>query len=140
MQFWSVLAEQLWSARTPFLVVAYVLTRALVNDTYRIERYHLRAAATLLLGHVIALAIGAGQQSFGYDTQIADVTSFAFLALAVVSIGVTAVFRALLPRVGFMLPRIMLDLLTAIGVIVVFIAVGRRAGFSVAGLITTSAV
>jgi small-conductance mechanosensitive channel len=140
VQFWSLLAEQLWSARTPFLVVAFLLTRALVNGSARVERYHLRAAATLLFGHVIALAIGAAQAGFGYETQIAETASFAFAALAGMSIGLTAVFRALLPRIGFMLPRILLDLLTGLGVLVVFIAVGRRAGFSVAGLITTSAV
>jgi len=139
VQFWSVLAEELWTSRTPFLVTAFFLTRVLVNGT-RIERYHLRAAATLIFGHIVALAIGAGQAAFGYESQIAETTSFAFESLAGLSIGVTAVFRALLPRVGFMLPRILLDLLTAFGVIVVFIAVGRRAGFSVAGLITTSAV
>jgi small-conductance mechanosensitive channel/CRP-like cAMP-binding protein len=140
VQFWSVLAEQLWAARTPFLLLAYMVTRVLVSGAPRVDRYHLRGAATLIFGHVVALAISSGLQSFGYDTQIADTVSFAFAALAGMSIAVTAVFRALLPRVGFMLPRIMLDLLTAIGVIVVFIAVGRRAGFSVAGLITTSAV
>jgi small-conductance mechanosensitive channel len=140
VQFWSVLAEQLWEARTPFLMLAYLLTRGLVNKAPTVERYHLRAAATLLICHVVALAIGAVQEAFGYEARIAEITSFAFQALAIVSIGMTALFRALLPRIGFMLPRIMLDLLTAIGVIVVFIAVGRRAGFSVAGLITTSAV
>ena len=44
MQFWTVLAEELWMARTPFLVIAYLLTRALVNGSARVERYHLRAA------------------------------------------------------------------------------------------------
>lgn len=139
MEFWSLLAEQLWSSRTPFIVVAYLATRMLVKSA-QVERYHLRAAASLLVGHVIAIAIGALQQSLGYDPRLASITSFAFAALAVMSIGVTAVFHVLLPRVGFTLPRILLDLLTAVGVIVVFIAVGRRAGFSVAGLITTSAV
>jgi small-conductance mechanosensitive channel/CRP-like cAMP-binding protein len=38
------------------------------------------------------------------------------------------------------MPRILIDLITAFGVLVVFIVVGKRAGFSVAGLITTSAV
>ena len=38
------------------------------------------------------------------------------------------------------MPRILLDLLTGVAVIVAFIIVGKRAGFSVAGLITTSAV
>jgi small-conductance mechanosensitive channel/CRP-like cAMP-binding protein len=140
VQFWTLLVDRLWSARTPIIVIAYLLTRALVNGSPRIERYHLRAAVTLLVGHVIALAVAAGQVAFGYDSTIAEVASFACAALACVSIGVTALFRALLPRVGFVLPRIMLDLMTAVGIIVVFIAVGRRAGFSVAGLITTSAV
>lgn len=139
MQFWSLLAEQLWASRTPFIIAAYLATRILIKGS-QVERYHIRAAASLLVGHVIAIAIGALQQSLGYDSRLASITSFAFAALAVLSIGVTAVFRALLPRVGFMLPRIVLDLLTAVGVVVVFIAVGRRAGFSVAGLITTSAV
>jgi len=139
VQFWSVLAEQLWSSRTPFLVLAYFVARNLVKGA-PVERYRLRAAATLLVGHVIALAIASGQQAFGYDPRIASVASFAFAALAVVSIVIAALFRGLLPRVGFMPPRIMLDLMTMIGIVVVFIAVGRRAGFSVAGLITTSAV
>src|SRR4029079_3920713 len=52
----------------------------------------------------------------------------------------TAIFRAVLPRVGLRFPRIVLDLITAAGSIVIIILIGRRAGFSVAGLITTSAV
>jgi small-conductance mechanosensitive channel/CRP-like cAMP-binding protein len=132
--------EQLWSARTPILVIAFLVTRALVNGRPRFERYHLRAAATLLIGHIAALAIATAQASSGYESTIAEITSFAFASLAGMSIGVTLVFRALLPRIGFTLPRILLDLMTAFGVIVVFIAVGRRAGFSLAGLITTSAV
>lgn len=139
MEFWSLLAEQLWASRTPFLVAAYLVTRMLVRGS-QVEKYHLRAAASMLVGHIIAIAIGALQQSVGYESRLAEISSFAFAALAVLTIGVTAVFRALLPRVGFMLPRIVIDLLTAVGVVVVFIAIGRRAGFSVAGLITTSAV
>src|SRR5688500_1325220 len=130
----------MWSARTPILVIAHLVTRALISGLPRMERYHLRAAATNLFGHVVALTIATAQDAFGYESSIAEIVSFAFAALASMSIGMTLVFRALLPRVGFTLPRIVLDLLTAVGVIVVFIAVGRRAGFSVAGLITTSAV
>ena len=140
MHFWSSLVDQLWSARTPVLVIAYLVTRALISGMPRMERYHLRAAATNLFGHIVALTIATAQDTFGYESTIAEVASFAFAALAGMSIGMTLVFRALLPRVGFTLPRIVLDLMTAFGVIVVFIAVGRRAGFSVAGLITTSAV
>jgi small-conductance mechanosensitive channel len=136
-----MLAEELWSSWTPVLVLSYAVTLALVRRAPQpVERYHMRAAATLLAGHVIALAVGAGQAIAGYDAEIAGLLAIAFKAFAIVSIGVTAVFRALLPRVGVVLPRILIDLITGLGVIVAFIVIGRRAGFSVAGLITTSAV
>lgn len=141
MEFWSPLLEQLWDARTPFLVVAFLVTRALIKIAPRpVERYHLRAAATMLLGHLVALTIGVAQHAYGYEGRVAEVTSFAFAALCTLILAITAVFRAILPRVGFMLPRILIDLLTAVGIVVVFIGVGKRAGFSLAGLITTSAV
>lgn len=141
MAFWTGLAEALWDTWTPVLVIAFLVTRYLVQTAPRpIENYHLRAAGTLIVGHVLALTIGVAQNHSGYEGKIAEVTSFAFAALAVLGLGTTAVFRALLPRVGFNLPRILIDLLTAVGVIFVFIGIGRRAGFSLAGLITTSAV
>ncbi len=141
MAFWSSFAEQLWAARTPLVLVAFLVARVLVRSAPRpVEKYHLRAAGTLLIGHIVALTIGVAQHAYGYEGNVAEVTAFAFEALCVLIIGITAVFRALLPRVGFVLPRILIDLLTAIGIVLVFIGVGRRAGFSVAGLITTSAV
>jgi len=139
--FWSLLAEELWSSWTPVLILAYVATLALVRSAPRpIERYHMRAAGTFLAGHVLALGIGTGQAAAGYDADIAWICALALEALAIVSLATTAVCRALLPRVGVVLPRILIDLITALGVLVSFIVVGRRAGFSVAGLITTSAV
>jgi small-conductance mechanosensitive channel len=139
--FWSTLAEHLWSAWTPVLVLAYFLTHALVRAAPQpVERYHMRAAGTFLVGHVLAVAVVAGQTVLGYEAGIAEICEVAFKAFAAVNLGVTAVFRALLPRVGVALPRILLDLLTGLGVIVSFIVIGKRAGFSVAGLITTSAV
>jgi small-conductance mechanosensitive channel/CRP-like cAMP-binding protein len=141
VEFWSTLAEHLWYARTPFIVLAFLVTRSLARSSrVVVERYHLRAAASFLFGHVAAAAVSAGQLTADYDSKIADVTSLAFLALAILTIIMTAAFRVLLPRVGLPLPRILVDLLTGVGVIVVFIIVGRRAGFSLAGLITTSAV
>jgi small-conductance mechanosensitive channel/CRP-like cAMP-binding protein len=139
--FWSTLAEELWSAWTPVLLLSYFVTVALVRRAPQpIERYHLRAATTFVVGHLAATAIGAGATVTGYDPIVAELLALAFQAFAIVSLGTTAVFRALLPRVGVVLPRILIDLITGIGVIVSFIVVGRRAGFSVAGLITTSAV
>jgi len=139
--FWSPLLEELWSSWTPVLVLSYFATLALVQRAPRpIERYHMRASGTFVAGHVLAIGIGTGQTAAGYDATIAEICAVALEGLAVVGIATTAVLRALLPRVGVALPRIMIDLITAFGTVVVFIVVGRRAGFSVAGLITTSAV
>ncbi len=141
MAFWSLLAEELWSSWTPVLVLSYLVTLALVKRAPRpIERSHMRGAGMFVVGHVAALAIGVGQTTLGYEAGIAEITALAFKAFATVTLSVTAVFRALLPRVGVVLPRILIDLITGLGMIVAFIVVGRRAGFSVTGLITTSAV
>ena len=141
MAFWSTLAGELWSSWTPVLVLAYVATVALARRAPRpIERYHLRAAGTFVAGHVVAVGIAAGQAATGYDPNLAEICALSFKAFAIVTIGTTALFRALLPRVGVVLPRILIDLITALGTVVAVIALGRRAGFSVAGLITTSAV
>lgn len=140
MQFWYTLLEHLWSARTPFLIAGYLVTRYLAVRAPGLERYHLRAARTLIALHVLATTIAAIQVAVGYDPKIAEISAVAFAVLAALSLSITAALRLLLPRVGIALPRIMIDLITGVGVIVAFIIVGRRAGFSVAGLITTSAV
>src|SRR5688572_27934569 len=103
----------------------------------RLENVHARVGGTLVVGHLIAITIGAAQEAQGYDGTIAAVVGLAFELLAYLGLGVTLVFRVLLPRVGLELPRILIDLFTMVGVLVVFIAVGNRGGFSVAGLITT---
>ncbi|MDB4961879.1 MAG: hypothetical protein JWP01_1878 [Myxococcales bacterium] len=140
MGFPSALVEQLWAARTLFVVLAYLVTVALVRRETRVEHYHLRAASTLIVGHLIAVVVAAAQTTYDYDPHVAELIALAFELLAIVSLGMTAVFRVGLPRLGFTLPRIMIDLLTGVAVLVVFIIVGKRAGFAVAGLITTSAV
>ncbi|MBA3453225.1 MAG: mechanosensitive ion channel [Deltaproteobacteria bacterium] len=138
--FPSALLEQLWDARTPFVLLAYFVVAALARRARPLERYHLRAAGTLVVLHLIACVVAAGQVANGYEPRIAELVALAFELLAIVSLGTTIVFRILLPRVGFTLPRILIDIVTAVAVLVVFIIVGKRAGFSVAGLITTSAV
>ena len=75
--------------------------RALVNGRPgTVERYHLRAAATLLCGHVAALAVGAAQSTYGYEDRIADVTSFAFLSLAIMLGMPENRLRVITPEVG----------------------------------------
>ncbi|MBA3465292.1 MAG: mechanosensitive ion channel family protein [Deltaproteobacteria bacterium] len=140
MSFWRTLVSDAWSSYTPIVVIAFVIVRVVTSRAKGVERYHMRAATTLLFGHVVALVVAAGQETSGYDSSFADTVAFAFELLLVVNLSITAAFRVLLPRVGFVLPRILVDLITAFGVVIVFVAVGKKAGFSVAGLITTSAV
>jgi small-conductance mechanosensitive channel/CRP-like cAMP-binding protein len=136
----GAMGEVFWAARTPFVVVFFFVVRALVRNAKNVERYHTRAAGTLIGLHLVAITVAAMQSALDYESNIAETVALAFSLLAVVSLGVTLVLRVLLPRVGIALPRIMVDLVTAVCTIVVFIIVGKRAGFSVAGLITTSAV
>jgi small-conductance mechanosensitive channel/CRP-like cAMP-binding protein len=140
VSFWTALAEHAWASHTPFVLIAFFGVRALAARVPTLERYHLRAVGTLLVGHIVALTIGAGQYAYGYESNAAETASFAFEGLSIATLVITGLFRVLLPLAGFRLSRILIDLFTAVGVIVVFIAVGKRAGFSVAGLITTSAV
>jgi len=140
MGFWRSLASMAWDSYTPIVIVAFFVVRLVVRRTKGVERYHMRAATTLLVGQLISLVVAAGQDAGDYDPSIAETCAFAFELLLIVNLGITAAFRVLLPRVGFVLPRILVDLVTAVGVVVVFVAVGKKAGFSVAGLITTSAV
>ncbi|MCX5748578.1 MAG: mechanosensitive ion channel family protein [Proteobacteria bacterium] len=141
MGFWHSLVAHLWAARTPFVFLAFILARFILRYAPDVvPRQHLRAAAILIFGHLVTVIIQAVQIASGYDGEILGLTALAFQLLAYVSLGVTVIFRAILPRAGFVLPRILIDLFTGAGVLVCFIVVGNRAGFSIAGLITTSAV
>lgn len=138
MSFWTTLAENLWF--TPVVLIVYAVTSVTVGRAPAVERYHMKGARVLVLGHLVSAGIAVIQAFQGYDPTIADLVGFAFALLAIVSCGITIAFRVMLPRVGVTLPRILIDLLTFLGVLFALIVVGQRAGFSIAGLITTSAV
>jgi len=138
VSIWASLAENLWF--TPVVLVAYFVTSVLVGRAPTVERYHMKGAKVLVFGHLVAAGIAVIQAVQGYDPTVADLIGFSFALLALVSCGITIGFRVMLPRIGVVLPRILIDLLTFLGVLFAFIVVGQRAGFSIAGLITTSAV
>jgi small-conductance mechanosensitive channel/CRP-like cAMP-binding protein len=140
VSFWSAFWDHIWESNTLIVVVAFFSVRALAARVPKLERYHLRAVGTFLVGHLVTGVIASSQVAYGYESAIAEVASFAFELLCIATLGITGIFRVLLPLAGLRLSRILIDLVTAVGVIVVFIAVGKRAGFSVAGIITTSAV
>lgn len=136
----AAVATYVWHAWTLVLVATFVVMRAIGRNAPAVERTNLRTAGSLVVIHLVATGIGAALVASGYDAHVADLIGFAFLLLAFVSITTTIVLRVALPRVGLLLPRILIDLVTGALVLVAFIMVGKRAGFSVAGLITTSAV
>jgi small-conductance mechanosensitive channel/CRP-like cAMP-binding protein len=96
--------------------------------------------ATMTLLHILALGIAAGVTLADQEPEPWEIAALAFALLAAVGMASLVLFRVLLPRLGLPVPRILTDLIAAAGFIVVLIVVGRHAGFSVAGLITTSAV
>ena len=138
--FWETLRDQALLAWTPYVVVGYVVTAYLARDLPPAELGWLRLGRMFLVLHVIMQLVVAGTAAAAYDTTPAAVVALAFQLLCVVALGTVLVSRIALPRLGLRPPRILVDILTAVAVLVAMIAVGKRAGLSVAGLITTSAV
>ncbi|HEY4058670.1 MAG TPA: mechanosensitive ion channel family protein, partial [Kofleriaceae bacterium] len=136
----GALGRELWSSHTPFVVIAFFAIKALIRRSPRVDNDRARVAGPLAALNVIAAVTAGLQAGTGYESNIAETCALAFELLAFVSLGTALILRIVLPRVGVELPRILIDLITGACVIVVMIIVGKRAGFSVAGLITTSAV
>ena len=78
MGFATALVEQLWDSRTAFVVLAYVVVAWLIRREKAVERYHLRAAKTLVAGHLISVVVAAGQNANNYDPAIAETVGLAF--------------------------------------------------------------
>jgi small-conductance mechanosensitive channel/CRP-like cAMP-binding protein len=127
-----------WAARSPFLLVAYLLVRYL--ERAQPESARLSHAGVLLVGHLLSMVVAAGLNAAGYVTELAEIAALGFELLCIVALATKLCFRIVLPRLGIAIPRILADIVTAIAVAVALIVIGKRAGFSVAGLITTSAV
>jgi len=140
VDFFRTLGRAAWDDGTPWLLLGLVVTAALIRALSPGDRPRVRATTTMTVLHVMAIVVAAAVSESGRDPEPWEIAALAFALLAAVSIGSLVMFRVALPRVGLPVPRILTDLFAAAGFIVVLIIVGRRAGFSVAGLITTSAV
>jgi small-conductance mechanosensitive channel/CRP-like cAMP-binding protein len=98
-----------------------------------------RMLAGITVVHIAAVALAIWQGSHAPERTLG------FVALALSSSGiaiaiVASVFRLLLPRFGIHPPRILVDIIMAVAIAVMLVYTSKRAGFSVTGLITTSAV
>jgi len=131
---WALEGHTLW------LLGGLLLTLALVARVPAGRRPGLRLLVALVLGHVVALAIAAAERRAGYSSEPYLVAALALELFGTIAVGSMLLFRIALPRLGWTMPRILIDLVAAVAVMVALIVIGKRLGFSVTGLITTSAV
>ncbi len=103
-------------------------------------RGRLRMPTFLLAAYLLTTVVEAAVVASDGDPRTADILGLAFELLALIGVTQVVIFAIGLPRLGLRLPRIVVDVVTAIAALIALIAVGKRAGFSVASLITTSAV
>ena len=139
MTFADALWDQLRFGRALWLVAFWIVVVALAGLAPGARR-RLRLPTFLLALHLIMTLVVAATIAHGGNARTPGVVSLAFELLALIALGQVLLFSIALPRLGVRLPRIVVDVLTGIATAVAMIIVGKRAGFSVAGLITTSAV
>jgi small-conductance mechanosensitive channel/CRP-like cAMP-binding protein len=136
----EALRKEAFSAHTPWLLVAVVL--ALASSRLPLERRpRMRLVAFFLAMHLAALAGAAALVVSG--SEYADevrVPAWIFGAVAFAGAAAVLIFNVVLPRLRFIVPRIVEDVLVAILSIVTAVTVASRAGLNLSGLIATSAV
>lgn len=125
---------------TPWLVSALLVVSTLARFGMRAAKQRLRAPTLLASLHVITILLAVIIDTSGYDATVAKTTALAFALLSFIGLAQVLLFWIALPSIGVSVPRIVVDVVTAIASLIALIAVGKRAGFSVTGLITTSAV
>jgi small-conductance mechanosensitive channel/CRP-like cAMP-binding protein len=140
VSFWYALLEEAWAARTPFVVLAWLVAFGLARSLAIGERRRMRFATLLIGAHLVMVPVIAMLRIADRETQGVEVAALAVVLLALVYMGSVVSFGAVLPRLGLRVPTILRDIVTAVVIVAVVIAVANRAGFSVAGLITTSAI
>ncbi len=134
-----------WSAwlidgRLPWLVPVLVILSVVVQRLPAGTRPRLRLHVALVALAVAAITIAAATASLDYEPRQLLIAAYAFELFAALALGATISIHVILPRVGVTLPRILIDILSVLAVLIAMIAIGQRAGLSLAGLITTSAV
>ncbi len=139
MTFADALWAQLQHGRTLWVVGFWAVVTALASAAPE-ARGRLRLPSFLLALYLLTTVVVAALIADGRDPHTLGVFNLAFELLALVGLGQVLVFSVALPRLGVRLPRILVDVVTGVAVVIALIFVGKRAGFSVAGLITTSAV
>lgn len=138
--FWDALWQGLADTRLAYVAGALLLVVALTRRVPAAGRPRVRVPAALLATSAVLVAAAAAEQASGYEARWTVLAAQGLALIAGVLLALTLCFRVALPAAGIRLPRILIDICTAAAIGVAFIWIGKHAGLSVAGLITTSAV
>jgi small-conductance mechanosensitive channel/CRP-like cAMP-binding protein len=141
VRIWSAVAAEALGDLTPVLVAGLVLTIIMVRLWAPAERRRVRAMFILTALHLITMPIAgvlrAVENKAHDDVRLACLI---FGVLAAVGMVNSILFAIVLPKLGVRTPRILREVIGATIGIVALIFVAQKAGFSLTGLITTSAV
>ena len=124
------------------LLLAVVITAALVNRFRPIHRSRIRRLATMFALFATATGAVIGFEAAGLTPWANGVHLVAQIlwAFTLVSLTATLAFAVLLPVVGIDLPMIASDLLVGIGYVIVTLAVLSRHGVNPTGALVSGAV
>jgi small-conductance mechanosensitive channel/CRP-like cAMP-binding protein len=139
---WPWFLQELFASRSVVLVVAVVVTAALVRVFAPTERKRLRGAVILTLVHLALLAAAALLDATGALQAGRTVVLVARLAevAAFVGLGGIALFSVVMRRLGVEPPRILQDTSMAAAGLSAGLLVTAASGYNLSGVITTSAV
>lgn len=140
MRFFELLATEAMAAKTPWILLALVISLPLLRR-FANDKPRLRAIGLFFFLHLIALMTTAGM--FAAESQLDDVfrmPCWVFGAVATVWSLSMVLFSVVLPRVRLPMPQIVQDVSVALLSVVTAVSVAGRAGVNLSGLIATSAV
>jgi hypothetical protein len=140
VSFFESLAAYARAGHVVWMAPAWLAVTLAVKRWTPEARRRVWPSTVLLILAALLVLWGATADALGYDDQPIAAAALAFELLAVVGLAQVAAFTVVLPRIGVTVPRILVDIATGVASVVVLIVVGKRAGWSLAGLITTSAV
>ena len=86
MGFWTAVVDHYWFARTPSRTAPSC-------GAHPESSAPMRVSLSLVVGLVVAVAIGAALDYSDHDDAISHFTAFAFALLVTLSLGITAAFR-----------------------------------------------
>lgn len=138
--FADLLLHELRHGLTGWAIGTWLVVTAASRLGPAASRPRLRLPGMVLAIHTALVIGGAALEAARYVATPIQVASFALVLLALIGTVQALVFWIVLPRLGIRVPRILVDVVTAVAAVGALIAVGNRVGFSLAGLITTSAV